>query len=107
MFKEFISVAKNEIEAIKEKDSAFQQEENRIRNRLNDITIMRSKLVIKDNTLQAYISTCASNPYTCPSCFINQGSTIEMRPIRSDNIDDVDIDVFKCPHCSSIIEVKI
>ena len=107
MFKEFIDVAKNEIEAINEKDSALQQEENRIRNRLNDITEMRSKFVIKDNKLQAYISACASNPYTCPSCFVNQGSTIEMRPIESDNIDDINIDVFKCPHCSSIIEVKM
>jgi len=106
MFKEFISTAQNEIETIKSKNKALQQEEDRIRNRLNEIAEMRSKLVIKNDTLQSYVSACASNPYTCPSCFINQNSTIEMRPIGADNIDDIDVDVFKCPHCSTIIEVE-
>ena len=103
MFKEFIDAAKNEIEAINEKDSDLQQEEDRIHNRLNEIAIMRSKFVINDNTLAAYISTCSTNSYTCPFCFIASGKTIEMSPISSDDANDV----FKCSHCSSIIEVEI
>jgi hypothetical protein len=106
MFKEFIDAAKNEIEAINEKDSDLQQEEDRIRNRLNEIAEIRSKPVIKDDALQSYITACTSNLYTCPSCFISQNSIIEMRPIGSDNKNNVDIDIFKCPHCSSIIEVE-
>jgi len=102
MFKEFIEIAKDEIETIKHKDCALEEEENAIKERLNEIMEMRSKLVINDEALASYISTCTSNPYICPSCFIREGEIVELRPVPSDNGNDV----FECPHCSIAIEVK-
>lgn len=102
MFKEFIDIAKNEIKAIKEKNSNLQQEENRIRNRLNDIAKMRSKFVIDKDALATYVSACTSNRYLCPFCFISSRNSVEMKPISSKNTNDI----FKCPHCFSIIEVE-
>lgn len=107
MFKEFIEVAESEIEAIREKDSALQQEESRIRNRLNELSEIRSKFIIKDTALASYVSACASNPHTCPSCFISQNSTVTMRPITADYATDIEIDIFKCPHCALAIEVGL
>jgi len=102
MFKEFLEVAQEEINTIKQENQTLDEEEHRITTRLDEISKIRSEFVIDNNSLNAYISACPSNRYTCPICFIRIGTSIEMKPIPGDN----DTDIFKCSHCSSFIEVK-
>lgn len=103
MFKEFLEVAENEIQLIRNEYDNLQEEEDRITERLNEISEIRSKFVIQNDALQSYITACTSNRYTCPSCFIRNGHTVEMSPISSQDANDV----LECPHCSLQIEVSV
>ena len=107
MFKEFKEYAESEIESVRDEDARLNEEENRIRNRLNEISEIRSKFVIQNDALASYISACAAGFNTCPSCFISKNSTIEMRPAAHDEESDINNDVFECPYCSASIEVEI
>lgn len=103
MYKEFLEIAENEIEVIRNEYDNLQEEENRTRERLNEISEMRSKLGIPHDCLKSYIAACSSNRYTCPYCFVRGNSSAQVEPIGSND----GTDVFECPHCSLQIEVEI
>ena len=103
MFKEFMEFAEYEIKAVRAEDTALDEEEQRLRKRLDEIVQMRSNFMVNDEALASYKSACASNRYTCPICFIRHNTTYKMKPAPTDSIKSA----FKCPHCDTTIEVQI
>ena len=102
MFKEFASTAKDSIEAIRNEDATLQEEADNIRNRLNEISKLRSKLIVSESAYESYIGAETRDGCACPSCFFVGVESSKMLPIASDNNNDL----FKCSHSGLQIEVE-
>ncbi|MCZ7600145.1 MAG: hypothetical protein M5U09_23745 [Gammaproteobacteria bacterium] len=103
MFKEFYEIASQEAYLIDEKYQALENEENRIRERLDEIANERARMVKGKERLAAYVAACTTNAYTCPYCFMRDSATVEMKPIPSTNDRR---DVLECSHCYNDIETE-
>jgi len=101
MYKEFLEIAGEFIQEVHHKHAQLQQEEEKLRNRLDEIKEERSNFAEIDTCMESY--TACGCEYPCPECFVNRSLTVEMSPMDSNNR----LDIFRCPHCSLQIEIEI
>ena len=99
--KEFIQEAHRTVDDVRQQDQALEQEENKARNRLNEIEEMRSNFAKVNARINSYPPS--GSEYPCPRCFVADALTREMNPISSEG----EVDIFRCSHCELEIEVKV
>ena len=99
--KAFIQEAHRTVDEVRQQDQALEQEENKVRARLNQIEELRSKFSKAYINLKAYPPS--GSEYPCPTCFVIDGVARETKPIASES----EVDIFRCSHCELEIEVNI
>jgi len=100
--KDFLHEAKWIVESIREQDKALQQEEERLREQLNEIEGKRSNFAQVDARFNSYPLVKTEDP--CPRCWLFDGVASKSRPAGHDENDN---DVFRCSHCDYEITVKV
>lgn len=103
MFQEFYELATEAADDIEQKRHDLDNEEQEIRQHLDDIAKMRAEMPDSKKRFSAYITACASNRYLCPVCFITDGRSVETRPKPSNNKNDV----LECPHCQLHVDIEV
>lgn len=98
MEQKLIELAKRHIDKISNRDAALEKEQEELEQRLNEIKAERSQFVEKKRCLETYEPTIK----VCPVCWINDGTTVEFKPMS----DDAEFDKFKCSHCGSYVEIE-
>ena len=98
--KEFIQEAHGTVDDVRQQDQALEQEEKKVRERLNEIEEMRSNFAKVNARINSYPPSGCEDP--CPRCFIIEGVPRKMKPVTPEN----KIDMFRCSHCELEIEVK-
>ena len=99
--KEFIQEAHRTVDNVRQQDQALEQEENKVRARLNEIEEMRSNFAEVNTRINSYPPS--GSEYPCPRCFVIDGLAREMKPMFSKG----QMDIFQCPHCELAIEVNV
>ena len=99
--KSFIQEAHRTVDEVRQQDQALEQEEDKVRARLNEIKELRTKFTEADINLKAYPPS--GSEYPCPRCFVIDGLARETTPVPSDS----EVDIFRCSHCELEIEVNV
>ncbi len=99
--KEFIQEAYRTVNEVRQQDQALEQEENKVRARLNEIKEMRSNFAKANINLKAYPPS--GSEYPCPRCFVIDDLVRETKQVPSEG----EVDIFRCSHCELEIEVKV
>jgi len=100
LFQEFTDTAKELVERMRYKYAQLDQEEEKLRKRLNEIESERAKSSEINTCIDAYTS-CGCD-YPCPECFVSERRIVEMISLDSDD----ELDIFKCKHCNLEIEIE-
>ncbi len=99
--KAFIQEAHRTVDEVRQQDQALEQEENKVRARLNEIEEMRSNFSKINTHINSYPPP--ESEYPCPACWMVDSVSREMKPVPSDS----EVDIFRCSHCGLEIEVKV
>jgi hypothetical protein len=90
------------IEQINHRMTALNEEEKQLRARLEEIALYRTNLSRKyQRAIKPPIDFGSRMPPICKICFLEEGNSIELTPVPSEN----GMDKFKCPHCNAIVEI--
>jgi DNA repair exonuclease SbcCD ATPase subunit len=103
MYTEFLELAKNEIDDIRQEIADIEKEEAKLQQQLQAILQKKQSLDIKDDALANYEAALAANAQICPVCFIREGNSVETQPVTPDGSNDA----FRCSRCSTYIEVEV
>ena len=99
--KAFIQEAHRTVDGVRQQDQALEQEENKVRARLNEIEEMRSNFAEVNARINSYPPS--GSEYPCSACWMVDSVSREMKPISSES----EIDIFRCSHCGLEIEVNV
>jgi len=99
--KAFIQEAHRTVDEVRQQDQALEQEEDKIRDRLNEIEEMRSNFAEINTRINSYPPS--GSEYPCPACWMVDSVSREMNPVSSES----EIDIFRCSHCRLEIEVNV
>ncbi len=96
--KEFVEYAKSLTKAVENEYTRLHDKKISLETELAEINKRIALIEPKKKRIGIY----KPEQMLCPVCFIDKDLSVEMKPVPSESTSDI----FRCPHCSSEIEVE-